>query len=204
MSKVIKLNKKEEKETEVLAKRILPKTDFQKVIEHDKMYFNTLNEALEFNIIKQDVLGQKCQRILANQTREKIMDNINLLTEWAETKLKVLDMQGKLRVHQTLVDDKISHFENVFLPQFEKESKEAKENVESALDKALKILNSKEDYIEDIQKKINYELSWWMKVSDENKKNDEYIVQIYKPLKRLISAYEQKKDAQAQDKKSKK
>lgn len=204
MSKEIKLSKKENKETEVLANRILPKTDFQKVIEHDKMYYNTLNEALEFNIIKQDILGQKCQKILAKQTREKIVDNINLLTEWAETKLKVLDMQGKLRVQKTLIDDKISHFENVFLPQFEKESKEAKENVESALDKALTILNSKEDYIEDIQKKINYELSWWMKVSDENKKNDEYIVQIYKPLKRLISAYEQKKDAQTQDKKSKK
>lgn len=204
MSKEIKLNKKEQKETEVLAKRILPKTDFEKVLEHDKMYFNTLNEALEFNIIKQDVLGQKCQRILANQTREKIMDNINLLTEWAETKVKVLDMQGKLRVHQTLLDDKISHFENVFLPQFEKESKEAIENLEPTLDKAIEILGSKEDYIEDIQKKINYELSWWNKVSIENQKNDEYIVQIYKPLKRLISAYEQKKDAQAQDKKNKK
>ena len=107
MSKEIKLNKKEQKEIEVLAKRILPKTDFQKVLEHDKIYFNTLNEALEFNIIKQDVLGQKCQIILANQTREKIVDNIELLTEWAETKLKVLDMQGKLRVHQTLLDDKI-------------------------------------------------------------------------------------------------
>jgi hypothetical protein len=204
MSKEIKLNKKEQKETEVLAKRILPKTDFEKVLEHDKMYFNTLNEALEFNIIKQDVLGQKCQRILANQTREKIVDNINVLTEWAETKVKVLDMQGKLRVHQTLLDDKISHFENVFLPQFEKESKEAIENLEPTLDKAIEILGSKEDYIEDIQKKINYELSWWNKVSLENQKNDEYIVQIYKPLKRLISAYEQKKDAQAQDKKIKK
>ena len=204
MSKEIKLNKKEQKETEVLAKRILPKTDFEKVLEHDKMYFNTLNEALEFNIIKQDVLGQKCQRILANQTREKIVDNINLLTEWAETKVKVLDMQGKLRVHQTLLDDKISHFENVFLPQFEKESKEAIENLQPTLDKAIEILGSKEDYIEDIQKKINYELSWWNKVSIENQKNDEYIVQIYKPLKRLISAYEQKKDAQAQDKKNKK
>lgn len=204
MSKEIKLNKKEQKETEVLAKRILPKTDFEKVLEHDKMYFNTLNEALEFNIIKQDVLGQKCQSILANQTREKIVDNINLLTEWAETKVKVLDMQGKLRVHQTLLDDKISHFENVFLPQFEKESKEAIENLQPTLDKAIEILGSKEDYIEDIQKKINYELSWWNKVSIENQKNDEYIVQIYKPLKRLISAYEQKKDAQAQDKKNKK
>lgn len=204
MSKVINLNKKEEKETEVLAKRILPKTDFEKVIEHDKLYYNTLHDALEFNIIKQDILGQKCQKILANQTREKIVENINMLTEWAETKLKVLDMQGKLRVHQTLVDDKISHFENVFLPQFEKESKEAKENLESIHKKAIDILSSKEDYIEDIQKKINYELGWWNKVSLENQKNDEYIVQIYKPLKRLVNAYEQKKESQSQDKKSKK
>lgn len=204
MSKVIKLNKKEEKETEILAKRILPKTDFLKVIEHDKLYFNTLNEALEFNVIKQDILSKKCQKVLSSQKRDSIIENIDMLTDWAETKVKVLDMQGKLRVQQTLVDDKITHFENVFLPQFEKEVKEAKENVESSLDKALQILNSKEDYIEDIQKKINYELSWWMKVGDENKKNDEYIVQIYKPLKRLISAYEQKKDAQEKDKKSKK
>jgi hypothetical protein len=204
MSKVIKLNKKEEKETEILAKRILPKTDFLKVIEHDKLYFNTLNEALEFNVIKQDILSKKCQKVLSSQKRDSIIENIDMLTDWAETKVKVLDMQGKLRVQQTLVDDKITHFENVFLPQFEKEVKEAKENVESSLDKALQILNSKEDYIEDIQKKINYELSWWMKVGDENKKNDEYIVQIYKPLKRLISAYEQKKEAQEKDKKSKK
>jgi len=204
MSKVIKLNKKEEKETEILAKRILPKTDFLKVIEHDKLYFNTLNEALEFNVIKQDILSKKCQKVLSSQKRDSIIENIDMLTDWAETKVKVLDMQGKLRVQQTLVDDKITHFENVFLPQFEKEVKEAKENVESSLDKALQILNSKEDYIEDIQKKINYELSWWMKVGDENKKNDEYIVQIYKPLKRLISAYEQKKEAQEKDTKSKK
>lgn len=204
MSKVIKLNKKEQNETEILAKRILPKTDFEKVIEHDKLYYNTLNQAMEFNVVKQDILGKKCQAILINQTREKIVDNIDLLTDWAETQLKVLDMKGKLRVQQVLIDDKISHFENVFLPQFEKESKEAKENIEDTLVKATIILSSKEDYIEDIQKKINYELSWWDKVPTESKKNEEYIVQIYKPLKRLVSAYEQKKDAQKGDKKYKK
>ena len=203
-SKTIQLSKTEQKEIEILAKRILPKRDFEKVIEHDKLYYNTLNQALEFNVIKQDILGKKCQTILANQTRESIVDNIDLLTDWSETQLKVLDMKGKLRIQQVLIDDKVSHFENVFLPQFEKEAKEAKENLKATRDKAIDILASNEDYIGDIQKKINYELGWWNKVSLENQKNEEYIVQIYKPLKRLVSAYEQKKEAQQQDKKYKK
>jgi len=201
MAKEIKLSKKEEKEIEVLAKRILPKTDFEKVIEHDKLYYNTLQQAMEFNLIKQDVLGKECQRILASQTKEKIEANISLLTDWSETQLKVLDMKGKLRVQQLLIDDKVSHFENVFLPQFEKEANEAKENLKSTIEKATDILESKEDYIEDIQKKINYELGWWNKVSLENQKNEEYIVQIYKPLKRLVASYNQKKDAQNDSKK---
>jgi hypothetical protein len=196
MNKENKLSKKQEKETEILAKRILPKTDFEKVIEHDKLYYNTLNQALEFNIIKQDILGKKCQKIIASQTREKIIDNINLLTDWSETQVKVLDMKGKLRVQQALIDDKISHFENVFLPQFEKESKEAKENIDLAIEKANQILTTNEDYYGEIRNKITYELTWWDKVPTENKSNEEYVVQIYKPLKRLISAFEQKKDAE--------
>jgi len=203
MSKVINLNKKEQKETEILANRILPKTDFEKVIEHDKLYYNTIKEALDFNLIKRDVLGVESQKVLKNQTQEKIIQNIALLTEWAETKLKVMDLQGKLRVQQTLVDDKVMHFENVFMPQFEKESKEAQENLENALIKANQIVEANEEYFEDICSKLNYELTWWNKVPSERKTNEEYIVQIYKPLKRLISAWEQKKDAQAQDKSKK-
>jgi hypothetical protein len=41
MGKVVKLSEKEQNETEILSKRIMPKTDFEKVIEHDKMYYNT-------------------------------------------------------------------------------------------------------------------------------------------------------------------
>jgi len=200
MNKENKLSKKQEKETEILAKRILPKTDFEKVIEHDKLYYNTLNQALEFNIIKQDILGKKCQKIIASQTREKIIDNIDLLTDWSETQVKVLDMKGKLRVQQALIDDKISHFENVFLPQFEKESKEAKENIDLTIKKAKQILTTNEDYYGEIRNKITYELTWWDKVPTENKSNEEYVVQIYKPLKRLISAFEQKKDAEEKSK----
>jgi hypothetical protein len=155
---------------------------------------------LDFNIIKRDVLAKESEKVLKNQTEENIMKNIPLLTEWADTKLKILDLQGKLRVQQTLVDDKIMHFENVFLPQFEKESKEAKENLENALIKANQIVEANEEYFEEICSKLVYELTWWYKVPSERKTNEEFMVQIYKPLKRLISAWEQKKDAQAQAK----
>jgi 16S rRNA A1518/A1519 N6-dimethyltransferase RsmA/KsgA/DIM1 with predicted DNA glycosylase/AP lyase activity len=192
MSKTIKLSEKEQKETEILSKRIMPKTDFEKVIEHDKMYYNTLNQALEFNIVKQDILGKKCQMIIANQTKNLIEENINLLTDWAETQLKVLDMQGKLRIQQKLIEDKETHFKNVFMPQFNKESKEANDNFKQTFKKVRELLQTDGEGYEDILKKMVYELSWWDKCNKEQQANDEFLIQIYKPLKRLISAYEER------------
>ena len=190
MSKTIKLSEKEQRETEILSKRIMPKTDFEKVIEHDKLYYNTLNQALEFNIVKQDILGKNCQKLLANQTKDSIEANINLLTDWAETQLKVLDMQGKLRIQQKLIEDKETHFHNVFMPQFTKESKEANENFKQTFKKVKELLQTEGEGYEDILKKMVYELTWWEKCNKEQQANDEFLIQIYKPLKRLISAYE--------------
>ena len=192
MSKTIKLSEKEQRETEILSKRIMPKTDFEKVIEHDKMYYNTLNQALEFNIVKQDILGKKCQMIIANQTKNLIEENINLLTDWAETQLKVLDMQGKLRIQQKLIEDKETHFKNVFMPQFNKESKEANDNFKQTFKKVRELLQTDGEGYEDILKKMVYEISWWDKCNKEQQANDEFLIQIYKPLKRLISAYEER------------
>jgi hypothetical protein len=194
--KIVELSKKQEKETEILANRIMPKTDFEKVIEHDKLYFNTLNQALEFNVVKQDILGKQCQRILANQTRELVTENINLLCEWAETQVKVLDMKGKLRIQQKLVEDKEIHFENVFMPQFNKELEEASKNYVQTIKDARELMKLNREYFEEINEKLVYELSWWDKTTAEQKLNDEYIIQIYKPLKRLINAYRQKEELQ--------
>ena len=193
-TKMKNLSNKQVKETDILAKRILPKTDFLKVIEHDKLYYNTLKEALDFNIIKRDILTKETEKVLKNQTEQIIIENIPLLTEWADTKLKILDLQGKLRVQQTLVDDKIMHFDNVFMPQFEKEIKDSKENFDKTFKKANEILELNEDFAKEIIDKINYELVWWSKVDATNKKNEEYVLQIYKPLKRLVSKYNEKKD----------
>jgi hypothetical protein len=190
MSKIIKLSEQEKRETEILSKRIMPKTDFEKVIEHDKLYYNTLNQALEFNLVRQDILGRLCQKLIANQTKESIEENIDMLTDWAETQLKVLDYQGKLRIQQKLIDDKETHFKNVFMPQFLKESKEAKENFKQVFKKVRELLQTEGKGFEDILKKMVYELSWWEKCSKEQQANEEFLIQIFKPLKRLLSAYE--------------
>jgi hypothetical protein len=192
MGKVVNLSEREKKETEILSKRIMPKTDFEKVIEHDKLYYNTLNQALEFNLVKQDILGKVCQKLIQNQTKESIEANINTLTDWAETQVKVLDYQGKLRIQQKLIDDKETHFKNVFMPQFEKESKEARENSKEVFDKVQVCLNENKAEFKDILHKMTYELSWWNQCSKEQQKNEEFLIQIYKPLKRLLSAYEDK------------
>jgi len=190
MSKIVNLSQKEEKETEILSKRIMPKTDFEKIIEHDKLYFNTLNQALEFNLIKQNILGATCQKLMANQTKDSIEANIHTLTDWAETQLKVLDMQGKLRIQQKLIEDKETHFQNVFMPQFIKESKDAKEHSREIFDKVQDCIDAEREEFKEIVHKMRYELAWWNKCSDEQQKNDEFLIQIYKPLKRLVSAYE--------------
>jgi hypothetical protein len=192
MGKVVKLSEKEQNETEILSKRIMPKTDFEKVIEHDKLYYNTLNQALEFNLIKQDILSKTCQKIIAKQTKDSIEANIDVLTEWAENQVKVLDYQGKLRIQQKLIEDKETHFKNVFMPQFTKEATEANENSKEVFEKVKVCLDENKEEYKDILHKMTYELAWWNKCSKEQQKNEEFLIQIYKPLKRLLSAYEDK------------
>jgi len=192
MGKVVKLSEKEQNETEILSKRIMPKTDFEKVIEHDKLYYNTLNQALEFNLIKQDILSKTCQKIIAKQTKDSIEANIDVLTEWAENQVKVLDYQGKLRIQQKLIEDKETHFKNVFMPQFTKEATEANENSKEVFEKVKVCLDENKEEYKDILHKMTYELAWWNKCNKEQQKNEEFLIQIYKPLKRLVSAYEDK------------
>ena len=91
-----------------------------------------------------------------------------------------------------MIDDKELHYENVFLPQFNKESKEAQENLSKTMQRAVECSLSKDEKMASIVSKISYELEWWSKCDAKQKKNEEYIVQVYKPLKRLLSAWDKK------------
>ena len=44
--------------------------------------------------------------------------------------------------------------------------------------------------LEGLLHKIKFEHTWWDKTTSEDKENEEFLVQIYKPLKRLNSAYD--------------
>jgi len=189
-SKVEKDTTTENKPT--MTNRILPKRDFQKVIEHDKIYLATLQEILEFALIKQDVLSKLAESILAEQTKESLgkIENISTLLDWSECKLKCLDIKAKIVTQEKLLTDKDNHFTKVFLPQWEKEVKETKSNFNSIEKKARELVKNKPKASEEVVSKIIDELYWFDKLKEDQKKDIEYKWQLYKPLKRLITAYE--------------
>ena len=82
------------------------------------------------------------------------------------------------------------------MPQFNKELEEASKNYVQTIKDARELIKLNREYFEEINEKLVYELSWWDKTTAEQKLNDEYIIQIYKPLKRLINAYRQKEELQ--------
>ena len=56
--------------------------------------------------------------------------------------------------------------------------------------KAEKLQKTKPKGSEDVLAKINDEMYWFDQLDDEAKTNVEYKWQLYKPLKRLITAFE--------------
>jgi len=180
------------KQRKMMAGRILPKRDFQKVLEHDKIYANTLSQWLEFLTIKQDILGKKCEKHLnpKTQTRDGIINNIDTLCEFGKTRVECLDLTAKLRIQNKLVEDKINHYENVFMPQYKREIEEMQEGFDKYMDRAIELISVKDvpHLHHEITEKTKQELDWWNHLEASQRKEDEYKLLIFKPLKRLINA----------------
>ena len=169
--------------------RLLPNQDFQKVIEHDKIYSQALSEKLEFNAIKEDILNKKCSMILARQTKETILKNIDLLCEWANVKLICLDIKAHLNIQNRLVVDKEKHYNEVFLPQFKKELEECNKHFDSILKDCRQFVIDKTSMSEEILPKIEYELEWYDSLTESEQNEEEYKLQLFKSIRRLLNAY---------------
>jgi hypothetical protein len=169
--------------------RLLPNKDFQKVIEHDKVYSQILSDKLEFYTIKQDILEKKCTKILKMQTKENIIDNIDMLCEWSDVKLNCLDTKAKLVIQNRLVEDKLQHYNSVFLPQFKKELEECNKHFDSMLKDCRQFVIDKPKMSEEILPKIETELHWFDNLTKEERKEEEYKLQLFKPIRRLFNAY---------------
>lgn len=172
--------------------RILPIRDFKKVIEHDKIYLGTL-QSLQANLsLHERNLAQKLIPIMNDQ--DKRLKRAKEFVEWDELKIKMYDVRGQIESHNTLIQDKVFHFDNIALPQFQKEVKEMKEQgfknqfelSESIVSKKHKELDKK---CETIKSEISDELYWFNNLEDKNKNDEEYMLFLFKSIRRLNNVF---------------
>ena len=174
---------------------ILPRRDFKSMMTHDKTYYNALQLELDYKMIKVDILSKKVKPIVESKDIKKITSNINNMCDFAEIQRELYDIKGKLLSQAKLVEDKQNHYDYVFLPQYEKELKESNKNFEDTFKRVKEISTMGmivgEEYKEIISK-IHFELEVYDCLDKKQKTNEEYILNCYKPMKRLIGAYDKK------------
>ncbi len=175
--------------------RILPISDFQKVIEHDKIYLGVLQSLATNLSFHERNLGLKL-----NPIKDKDSERIKRakeFVEWDETKIKMYDVRGQIESHNKLLNDKLFHFQNIALPQFEKECKEMENGeFEKQLETSNEIVtihHEKENDLSDKAKKIvseiHDELYWYRVLEDDFKKDKEYQLYLFKAIRRLNNAF---------------
>lgn len=172
--------------------RILPIRDFKKVIEHDKIYLGTL-QSLQSNLsLHERNLSQKL--IPISKEEDKRLKRAKEFVEWDETMLKLYDVRGQIEAHNSLINDKLFHFENIALVQYNKEVKEMKEQgFQKQYDISESIIKGNhkdlEPKCETIKTEITDELYWFDNLEDNHKKDDEYNLFLFKAIRRLNNAF---------------
>ncbi len=169
--------------------KLLRKKDFERVIEHDKIYLEALKQALDYYVIKQEKLHYQQTVLLKDQSKENIRKNIDLLCEYADVRIRCMDLRSQMVAQDRLFQDKVNHYHAVFIPQFNKEMEECKANFETTYKDALTLVKEKPKMSEEIVSNIEFELYWWNGLTKENQQEDEYKLELYQPLKRLLGAY---------------
>ena len=167
MGKVKKLKMPSAEEN--IMERILPKRDYARVIEMDKVYLGKLKNNID-------------RLIEYVENPDARRDTL----EYAEKDRQLMELHSKFTQHERLVKDKIHHYQNVFLPIMDKELKECNEKFKKAYSKAKEVIRNKKTYKD---KKMVSLLESEVKLYDSLPKstNEEIINEIYKPIKRILS-----------------
>jgi hypothetical protein len=147
---------------------IPPKRKMEESIENDTRYLMALSSFI-----------QSAEKTMKRY--EKAGDEYNM----SKVQLEIFDAVGKLQANQGLVNDKMLHYEKVFLPMYEKDMKECGENFERVLsdcrlvNEAVSATDEENKIVQYIKQELkNYEES-------ELKNDEEFILHTYKILKRL-------------------
>jgi hypothetical protein len=99
--------------------------------------------------------------------------------------LEIFDAIGKLQANQGLVNDKMLHYDKVFLPMYEKDMKECGENFDRVLSDC-RLVNETASATDEENKIVQYIKQELGNYEQSELKNDEeFILHTYKILKRL-------------------
>jgi hypothetical protein len=147
---------------------IPPKRKMEESIENDTRYLMALGSFI-----------QAAEKMMKRY--EKSGDEYSM----TKVQLEIFDAVGKLQANQGLVNDKMLHYEKVFLPMYEKDMKECGENFETVLS-ACRLVNEHVSYTDEENKIIQFIKNEVSNYEQSELKNDEeYILHTYKILKRL-------------------
>jgi hypothetical protein len=158
---------------------IAPKRDFERAIEQDTMYLVALGEYIDQAQKKLAVLDSGSQKFEASKLRVELYEAI-----------------GKYQANNQLVVDKETHFNNVFLPMYDKELEESAKNFRAILEqsKDILIMESEGELAPEFASKtallssLKNELGKYEENSALHE-DPEYKNFVYKTLKRIVNSF---------------
>jgi len=165
------LNKVIDDVTKTKAVFIAPKSLMEKSMQNDAQYLIALGDFIHKAQHEREALLKKGKHF-----------------EASELQVKILDAVGKYQSNEGIVNEKKLHFDNVFLPMYEKQLEECKENFASMLNQCKELVSN----MEDTDNKLIGYLKKEIKVyEDYPEKELEFDNHTYKILKRLYNKFQE-------------
>jgi hypothetical protein len=148
---------------------IKPMSIMQQSVDDDSQYLLALGEFIS--------LGQRERELLLMRDKK---------FEAARLNVELLDAIGKYQANENLLKEKKLHFDQVFLPRYNKELQDSKENFATTLKECRELIdenqNSENRFIGFIKKEVKF-------YDDYFDKEEEFDNHTYKILKRLLNTY---------------
>jgi len=146
----------------------------QQSVDDDSQYLLALGEFIS--------LGQRERELLLMRDKK---------FEAARLNVELLDAIGKYQANENLLKEKKLHFDQVFLPRYNKELADSKENFANTLKECRELLaaneNSENRFIGFIKKEVKFYDEYF-------DKEEEFDNHTYKILKRLLNTYKDEQD----------
>ena len=151
---------------------ISPKKEMRQSIEQDAHYLSALGQYIEL-------------------CKAEINKNVKLNNHYMASKIQVemIEAVGKYQANEGLARDKAVHYDNVFLPMYEKQLEESNEKWGGLKNTVLELLENNKESDDKVLKIIQKEMDIYNESAEKGE--EEFDCHTYKIMKRLYSKYEE-------------